>query len=1471
LFIVGYLIGQHATTRKANASGAIPVDALLEGFERMLTMWVNQGRLNAAAAEMVMEIIRRDRAALHNQPPAEAPTAAPHFLRTEQVSQIAASSAPPRVAHKSVPVSETLPPTPTDPEPPAPPRPSRSDQFWAGLLALRTRWTLLFLGAFLLVVSALILVVFNWNDFPAIIRSLLIASVAGGLWGGGVWLARQPGLKSAGINLQAVGGLLVPVAAYSLSHPDIFNLTQRNAWLLSSALSLPIYMVAAWRSRQLLFSICASLACASAVLAGVRMENQWLPAMLALTMTAYLPLVSLLRRRNAAELAQGPFWVAHVGLPLSLLAALLLNWWGSVGTGVLATTFWLGSGFYLLACWQEPRSLWANLAAGLPPFAVFATLVAWEVQPGPQLLILLALVAVYLLLNNGLRLRVADNYLTGLQIVAHAGLPLLLLAGGVMLSEATISLVMFAAVLWAGMGCYTVLLGLETLGQQARVRYAHWVAPPLLPFTVLATLHAWEVQAGPQLLILLVLAAAYLLLLHWLKGRVGEQLLVGLWTVTHAGLPLVLVAAALLRIADSISSTMFAGIGWAGLGCYLLVVGLEWLDKRATMRYGHWVVAALLPMVVLATLDALGVQTNWLALPLALLAPAYLAAGAALERRAQAYALPAYLSVPGLVACSMVLSMPYNEAARFALPLLIGTAAATVVLCHRGYFAWLAEGWRTVFAVIGLATVGLLLPWWGVVLLDLTSLTPGERALVLLPLAGLAFAAACWWPGRLRRPYDLTLQTLGVLLLLGMTPFVLLDNDVQLAGAASLTAIWLMQTLLQRRWWWAAVALGHGLLLGAIALAEFELTGRMDNWIWLGLGFTLAYTMAGTLLQRDPWHYWTWPALIWGTIVGLTTLGWVPLGVAEANQVLVNHVLVVAALAGLLALMSYLWRRNELGYPAALLLATTVLMAATRGFFTTWQPTFEDYSLVICGVAAGLVALGLVLRRTAPGYALPHELVGYGLLPFAPAFAYGDARTFTLTWLAMLLLYGYATWRYRLAVLLVPTFLTMNMAMLSGAAWLLPGGNPAGAGQILLLAAWVQGLCGLWFSKRRETGDGRPEPGALPRPETGDGRRELDADKRAAQSEESSPLAGLVPGSWFGTPKSKIQNLKSEMVLPAYAVALVSGVGALGFASGDATILARVGLGLAVLAALLASVERREGVAWLALVSLACGLGGLHEALGQTPLWSMAWGVAESLALCILGWLLEVGMRGGRTQANARTQTSPLQTTWRLPLLYGTLGAGAALTTLLGLIAPTANDLPPLTFALATLGLLLATVAVREREVMFGYVAGAALVGAGMCQLADWGFTEPQWYVIPAGLYLLALAEGLRRFQGQRQVSQIIEAGAALLLLGTTLGQSLRETGATSTTYALWLCGESLLVVGYGVVRKLRVPFFGGIAFFLIGVTWLSIDPLQALNQWVLLGIVGLLLVGAYVLLERRQEQLVRAGRALVEQVRGWG
>ncbi len=646
---------------------------------------------------------------------------------------------------------------------------------------------------------------------------------------------------------------------------------------------------------------------------------------------------------------------------------------------------------------------------------------------------------------------------------------------------------------------------------------------------------------------------------------------------------------------------------------------------------------------------------------------------------------------------------------------------------------------------------------------------------------------------------------------------------------AALTAVWAFQTILRRHsLWanlWAALAMGSALLAAAIELDRLPIGREPGYWYALGLLFAGAYALGGTLLRRSAWRSLTWPGIGWGALIGTATLLAVVVETSLGEDVLALHVVVVAALAGLLALTAALWRRAWPGYLVAALLAFDVLLAAKRGFFLGWQPTPADFGYVLCGLTLGLALLGQGLRRIAARYAYPYELVGFALLTAAPLPAAADSQHACLVWIMMALLYALAAWRYRLPWAAAPALIAVDMALLWGADWLGQGGRAADVAKLLLAAAWAQAAIGL-FALRRERG--------VP----------------------ALPLWGRLSA-------------------PAYLVALLSGVGALALATGASDALAVVALGLAVLAVLIGSLERREELAWGALALLALGLGALHHTLGIAPLWSMAWGVVEALALCLFGWALELSMKnaelrnsltGDKTFSILNSQFS----IWYRPLWLGPLIAGLALAGLLLLAAPPSGDLPPLTFGLATLALLLATLAVRRRAAVYAYAAGAALVAAGLFQLYDWGFRQPQWYVVPAGLYLLALAEGLRRFQSQRGLAQLIETGAAVVMLGTTLGQSLRAEGLVSQGYAAWLCVESLLLLGYGVLRRLRAPFFGGMVFFVIGVLWLSVDPLLSANKWMLLGCLGLLLVAAYVLLERRQEQLARAGRAWIERISGW-
>ncbi|HEU5098896.1 MAG TPA: hypothetical protein VFU22_07755 [Roseiflexaceae bacterium] len=1312
----------------APAPASSPERARLDEFDALLMRWVAQGRLASETAAQVRTLIAEDRypqaqpklsaelpAADESRAAETAQAVVPAALQPAELPPIVAPAQPGLVAAEAPAIEPAPAPTPAIPPAgpaaapgvPVAPREPWGERMWDALLSLRTRQTLLFLGAFLLVVSALVLVVFNWASFPPILQFALLAGVCGGLWAGGAWLARQSGLERAGAGLQAVGGVLVPVVAFSLSRPGLLDLQPRGAWLLASALSLPIYALAAWRLRHTLFAVAGCLSAASAVLAALSgVDNQWLPCALSLTLTCYLPLARRLKT-IAPELAAGPYWVAQAGLPLALLAAGLLRANGDMDAGALAATAWAATAFYLLAAWLERREVWSWAAALLLPAALFASLGPTEALP------------------------------------------------------------------------------------------MHW-----LPLALVA------------------LAAGYLPLARWLR-RLEPRLAQAPAIVAHALAPALLgVALPLSTFAQSYATASAATL-WAGVLFYLLAL---WLDRRSIWA---WAALAVPPFALLVTLEALHAPQSWWGVAPALLALAYLGLGLALEPRARAYALPAYVGAAAVAALALIFALFAPATARWTLPLLIVGGATVVLAYHRGRFAWLVEEQRLALATFGLAGVGVLLPGWLLALLQLSTLSDAQQGLMLLPLAALYLAAAWSWPGRVRRTYDPALQALGVLLALGAGAVTLLERETWVIGMGALTAIWVFQTLLRRHELWAAAALGNLLLAVGLQLAKLDNDLTFDLMIATGVALSAAYLLGGTLLRGGAWRCWTRPAIGWGALVVAGTLAAVIGGIDDAAIVGWQHVVALLALAGLLALVAALWRVAWPGFLVAGLLASSTLLAATSGFFTTWRPAVGEYGYLICAITLGLAVIGQALRRIHPRYAYPYELVGFALLTLAPIPAAGSAQHAALTWAGMALLYGLASWRYRLRWAAAPAMLAADIALLNGSAWLSVGGRPAGAGLLLLVATWAQALFGLWSSRRRQVA----------------GTRDI--------------------------------MLASE---PGYVVAVLSGLGALALASSAADVLAIVAFGLAALLALLATVHRVELVAWAALAPLALGFASLHAYLEITALWSVAWGVAEALALCLIGWSFEQTKdQRPKTKDFHGDDTlvlgpwSLVLRTWYRPLWLGPLLAGTTLAGVLLVAPPARQELPPLTFALATLGLLLATLAVRRRELLFAYAAGAALVGAALCQLYDWGFRQPQWFTIPAGVYLLALAEGLRRFQGQRKSSQAIEAGAAAVLLGVTFGQSLRAEGLESQIYAAWLCVEALLLLGYGMLRQLRVPFFGGAAFFVAGVLWLSVDPLMAANKWVLLGALGLLMVGVYVLLERRQEELVRAGRAWVQRVSSWG
>jgi hypothetical protein len=1376
--------------RRPQVAPDLPVELSLAhyvAFDRLLAAWAADGRLAPAAAGDVRALLADHVAALFPAPDvaaAPAPVAVtpigvtPVAVTPVAVTPVAVTPVAVTPVAVAAPAPEPLAPDAPPPAPPAPRRPSAIEAIGAAALALDTRRALLYIGTFLLILSGVTLVVFNWNSLPALVQFAIIAGTTAGIWGGGAWMVRKPDLAVAGRNLQIVAALLMPVVGFALGRPGLLDLEPRPAWQLTSALSLAAYLLASWRTGRGFYSGAAAIAAVSTLLASLgAVDAGWQPAPTLLLLAAILGASRVLRVVATPQLATGPRWVALIGGPLGALGAAALAVAGLVTSGAAAANLAAATIFCGAAYWAEARRPW----------------------------------------------------------------------------------------LWAGLA--------------------------LAPGAVYAALLALDITLEPRTLALGVLALGYLI-----------------------------------------------------------------LSEPAATRHRP----AAWPLLILG------------------------------------------LTMGGL---TFLMGLPDSDVARLALPALILMGAAAFGLVEAGTLRWVGEP-RIPLATAGLTAAVLLLCNWLVLLLDAAGVSMGAAGLWLLPLGAAAFAGARWWPGERHPSYDIALQTVATLITLGAGGAALSEWGTRIPAAALVALIFGGQAVVRRTWPWAALSLGAA--AAAIFLVVQRSTTpaqRLDSFTLTALGVATAYSLGGALLRRGGLRYWTWPAVGWGGLFGAATLSLAALQLGPAEPVAVAAIL---GLATLLGAHTAIWRRAELGYGAAPLLALAVGAAATRGFFLGWQPAPGDLAYVLCAFVLGLALLGQGLRRFGRAYAWPYELLAFALLPLAPFLAAGRPDHLTLTWGAMALLYGAALWRYRFAWMLAPAFICADMALLHGAGWLSPGGDPANASLLIAGAVWAQALVSAWLRRR-------PAPWASARPwgylsaATGgagalaltlgsSGHGAVVALVLAAllallawveRSEESAwgslALLGLGLGLWhhalglsvagslfagsleallvyvagwgvtrlgaaqprlapwrrpleYGAAVAAValpalfalhalverpELLATALLLlglatgvagwrrglpvlltpalaswglavaahgelaapvpweangaylslalawaiglaaiwagrrrgtalsyPVYGASLL--VGGLGLlpAWGSSGELAALAGGLAVLWAVAASVERAEPAAWGAfgLIVVSATLAG--DALGLTPAWTAAWLVLAMGGVSAAGW-------GAKLAGLA---------IWRRPTAWGALGAAALATPLALLLG---GALPPLTFALASLGLLLATLAVRERELYYAYAAGAAFVGAGLCQLADWGVSEPQWYVIPAGLYLVALAAGLRRFQGQRRASQVVETAAIMLLLGVTFGQAVRPEGGLP--YSLLLFGESLLMVAYGALGRLRVPFLGGAAFFVAGATWMTVDTVRLTNQWVLLGAVGLLMVAAYVVLERHQERLVRAGRHWAAELRSWG
>lgn len=386
------------------------------------------------------------------RPAIERPT--PVVMKAE-----AASVSTPAPLPKPAVVAPVAPtPKPVPPKPAAPPKPPRPPIDWRKVIVeaatsgalLRA---LLYLGAFLIVVSATVLVIRFWAQFHPIIQLLFIASVPLTFYLGGWALRTRFNLIQAGTVLTGIGALLVVVdfgAIYQLS-----RVGENNGWLywlIVSVFCTALYSFTAWQLRGEFFNYLPLIGGASVLFTFTRFLNlpiEWTVVSVTVSGVWMTGLATTKGGERWREFTRAARYLAQILIPASLFYVIFSPNLPPVGpmTGFLFATV----GYFILA-WQFPAVIFAYAALAASIGTVIFALRVIDL-PGEWASTAAAILALgYLLIGQRLQRAniehtIIQKYATAVNTIAFLLLGLASIGGFVTVSSAEV---------WAGVIAMTL-------------------------------------------------------------------------------------------------------------------------------------------------------------------------------------------------------------------------------------------------------------------------------------------------------------------------------------------------------------------------------------------------------------------------------------------------------------------------------------------------------------------------------------------------------------------------------------------------------------------------------------------------------------------------------------------------------------------------------------------------------------------------------------------------------------------------------------------------------------------------------------------------------------------------------------------------------------------------------------------------------------------------------------------------------
>ncbi|RPJ28571.1 MAG: hypothetical protein EHM33_04005, partial [Chloroflexi bacterium] len=226
---------------------------------------------------------------------------------------------------------------------------------------------LLYLGAFMIVVSAAVLVIRFWNQFNPVLQLLFIASVPLTFYAGGWAIRTRLKLTQAGTVLTGIGAILVAVdfaAIYQLG-----GIGRNNGpiyWLVVTIFCTALYAFTAWRLQGEFFDYLTLLGGASILFTFTRLLN--LPAewsVVSVTGSGALMTIAASRFAKAGEswreFGRAARYLSQILIPASVFYVMFSPARPPIGH-MLGFLFAM-MGYFVLA-WQFPTIIFVYAALG---------------------------------------------------------------------------------------------------------------------------------------------------------------------------------------------------------------------------------------------------------------------------------------------------------------------------------------------------------------------------------------------------------------------------------------------------------------------------------------------------------------------------------------------------------------------------------------------------------------------------------------------------------------------------------------------------------------------------------------------------------------------------------------------------------------------------------------------------------------------------------------------------------------------------------------------------------------------------------------------------------------------------------------------------------------------------------------------------------------------------------------------------